>query len=181
MPAVKASVKRVVEEADTRAGRRFDYTIQLLVVLSLVSFSIETLPDLSTRVRTALRWFEVFTIAVFTVEYVLRVWVADRKLEFVRSFFGVVDLAAILPFYLALGLDLRSIRLLRLVRLLRVLKLARYNAAIRRLRLAAVIAKEEIFLFLGLAAALVYVAAVGVYYFEHEAQPEAFASVFHGM
>ena len=79
------TLKKVVEESDTRAGRSFDLTVQALVLLSLVSFSIETLPDLGARFRLALRWVEIFTVALFTVEYGLRVAVADRKLGPVDS------------------------------------------------------------------------------------------------
>ena len=88
-----------------------------LIVLSLVSFSLETLPDLTESQRTTLRWVEIVTVAAFTIEYALRLSVADRKLSFVFSFFGLIDLAAILPFYVATGLDLRSLRAVRLIRL----------------------------------------------------------------
>jgi len=90
-----------------------------------------------------------------------------------------VDLAAILPFYLGTGVDLRSIRTLRLLRLFRILKLARYSAAVRRFHRALAMAKEEIILFLTATAILLYLGAVGIYYFESEAQPERFGSVLH--
>lgn len=72
-------------------------------------------------------------------------------------------------------------RAFRLLRLFRILKLARYNAAIRRFHRALVIAKEEIILFLCITIILLWLSAVGIYYCEHEAQPEAFKSVFHGL
>jgi voltage-gated potassium channel len=109
------------------------------------------------------------------------VLVADRKLRFVFSFFGLVDLLAILPFYIATGVDLRSARALRMIRLVRVLKVARYSAAVARLGLAFRLAREELLLFLGASLIVVYVAAVGIYYFENPAQPDAYASVFHAM
>lgn len=90
-----------------------------------------------------------------------------------------MDLAAILPFYLGTGVDLRSIRTLRLLRLFRILKLARYSAAVRRFHRALAMAKEEIILFLTATAILLYLGAVGIYYFESEAQPERFGSVLH--
>ncbi len=92
----------------------------------------ETLPGLSAESRTLLSAAETGIVALFTIEYALRVFVADRKLAFVFSFFGIIDLVAILPFYLALGIDLRSIRVFRLLRLFRVFKLARYSDAIQR-------------------------------------------------
>jgi len=174
-------MKRVLERNDTTLGRAFDFTIQALIVFSLVTFAVETLPDLSEISRRALALAEVGTVAVFTVEYVLRIVVADRPLRFVFSFYGLIDLAAILPFYLATGLDLRSIRAVRLFRLVRMFKLARYSAAMRRFGEAFRIAREELVLFLGGSALLLYLAAVGIYYFEHTAQPEAFSSVFDAL
>ena len=115
------------------------------------------------------------------MEYVLRVVVADRKVAFIFSVHGLIDLAAILPFYIALGIDLRSIRAIRLLRFLRILKLVRYTRAIDRLRRAVGIAREELLVFLGGASLLIYLSAVGVYYFENEAQPEVFVSVFHSL
>jgi len=175
------TLKQVIENNETRLGRGFDLFIQFLIVVSLVTFSIETLPDLSRPTRDVLRYTEIVTVIIFTAEYLLRLYVADRKLSFIFSFFGLVDLFAILPFYVFTCVDLRSIRAVRLFRLFRILKVVRYSAAIRRFHRALLIAKEEIVLF-GLVAALVlYLSAVGIYYFENEAQPEAFSSVFHSL
>ena len=175
------NLKRIVERTDTAAGRAFDFSIQSLIVLSLVSFAFETLPGLTQDVDSALGTLEVIVVAVFTAEYLLRLAVADRRLRFVFSFFGLVDLAAILPFYLATGVDLRSIRVFRLLRLFRAFKLVRYSRAIQRLGRAFSIAREEFVLFFSVSLGLLYAAAVGMYYFEHGAQPEAFASVFHSL
>ena len=175
------TIRQIVEESDTWAGRAFDLTIQGLIVFSLITFSLETLPGLTEQQRQWLHWAEVATVAVFSAEYLLRAWVARPTRAYVLSFWGLVDLLAILPFYLSLGIDLRSLRTLRLLRLFRILKLARYNAALRRFHRALVIAREELVLFLGASSVLLYLAAVGIYYFEHEAQPEAFASVFHAL
>ena len=113
------------------------------------------------------------------MEYVLRVVGADRKGAFILSLHGLIDLAAILPFCIAFGIDLRSIRAIRLLRFLRILKLARYTKAIDHLRRAVGIAREELLVFLGGAGVFIYLSAVGVYYFENEEQPEVFVSVFH--
>jgi len=124
-------LRQIVEADDTVAGRVFDIVIQVLIVLSLISFSIETLPNLSNSQRHILRALEIFTVAAFTIEYVLRIAVAERKLKFIFSFYGVIDLLAILPFYIARGIDLRSIRMLRLMRLARVFKFLRYCSALQ--------------------------------------------------
>ena len=171
-------LRRIVERGDTPAGRRFDIFIQALIVLSLITFSIGTVPDLGAGTERALWSIEVFTVAVFTIEYLSRVLVARNRARFIFSFLGLVDLAAILPFYLALGVDLRSIRILRLLRLFRAIKLLRYSEAAQRFRHAFALAREELVLFFSVAGMLFYFSAVGIYYFENPAQPEKFRSIF---
>jgi voltage-gated potassium channel len=97
------------------------------------------------------------------------------------SFFGIVDLLAVLPFYISTGVDLRSVRAFRLLRLFRLLKLARYSAAVQRFHRAFLIAREELALFGATALIVLYLSSVGIYYFEREAQPEAFGTVFHAL
>jgi voltage-gated potassium channel len=152
-----------------------------LIVLSLVSFSVETLPDLSADSRQLLRNIEIFTVSVFTVEYLLRIIVANRKLKFIFSYYGLIDLAAILPFYVATGLDLRSIRVIRLFRLFRALKLLRYSEAPQLFHRAFLIAKDELILFMIAALMTLYLAAIGIYYFENPTQPEVFSSIFSSL
>ena len=175
------TLKRIIEESDTFAGKCFDLTIQGIILVSLVSFSIETLPKISEDSRRLLRLVEIVCVGVFTIEYIARIVVASSKLKFVFSFFGIVDLLAILPFYLSSGLDLRTLRAFRLLRLIRILKLARFSRAARRIHRAFWIAKEELILFLFVTLILLYLAGVGIYYFENPVQPEAFASVFHSL
>jgi voltage-gated potassium channel len=175
------TLKKIVEENDSRLGRIFDLVIQALIVVSLVTFSIETLPGLSDTTRRWLRYIEIVTVLIFTFEYLLRLLVASRKMGFVFSFFGIVDLLSILPFYLASGVDLRSIRAFRLLRLFRAFKLLRYSKAIRRFHRALRIAREELVLYGLVTLLLLYFSAVGIYYCENEAQPAAFSSVFDAM
>lgn len=172
-------LKDTVLNSESKRGRLFDICIQLLIVVSLVAFSIETLPDLPDSVKRVLQFIEVFTVLIFTVEYLLRVFLADRKRSYVFSFFGIIDLVSILPFYIAMGVDLRTIRAFRLLRLFRALKLVRYSQAIQRFHQALKIAKEELILYFIVTLMLVYFSAVGIYFFENEAQPEKFQSVFH--
>jgi voltage-gated potassium channel len=174
-----STLKQVIEQSDTPLGRAFDLFIQALIVLSLISFSIETLPSLSESLLLWLRAFEIFSVIVFTVEYLLRIYVSTPRHTYIFSFFGIVDIAAILPFYIGTGVDLRSIRAFRLLRLFRIFKLARYSAAVQRFHRALSIAKEEIVLFLSATVILLYLGAVGIYYFESDAQPEQFGAVFH--
>lgn len=176
------NLKRIVEDTGTTPGRAFDFCIQALIVISLVSFCLETLPDLGPRVRGWLYTVEVVTVVLFTAEYVLRICVADRKLGFIFSFYGLVDLLAILPFYMpGRSIDLRAVRILRLLRLARAFKLLRYTQAIERFRKAFVDIKEELVLFAITTVLILFLASVGIYYFENPAQPEAFKSIFHSM
>lgn len=174
-------LKQIVEHNDTPAGRAFDLAIQALIVLSLVTFSVETLPDLSPNAQWWLYAIEVVTVVIFTIEYLLRFILASEKRKFVFSFFGLIDLMAILPFYIATGVDLRSIRAFRFLRLFRAFKIVRYSKAIRRFHRAFIIAREELVLFSIITMMMMYFSAVGIYYFEHEAQPKQFASVFHSL
>ena len=104
---------------------------------------------------------------------------ARKPLNYICSFFGIVDLLAIAPFYLTTGLDLRSIRAFRLLRLFQILKLVRYSRAIQRIHLAFKRCREELILFACTSMILLYLSAVGIYYFENPAQPEVFSSVYH--
>lgn len=173
------NLKTIIEGNDTTAGRVFDLVIQLLIVVSVIAFSIETLPNLSDGTVQLLSLTEMVVVSIFTLEYVLRIYVADRKRDYFLSFYGIVDLIAIAPFYLSTGIDLRSLRILRMLRLFRLFKLVRYNSAMRRFTRAFSIAKEEIVIFGVVTIMLLYLSAVGIYYFENEAQPEQFKSVFH--
>ena len=114
---MRASIKRVVEINDNKLSRYFSFFIQFLIVTSVITFSIETIPDLKPQTRTVLLVIEWFCVIVFSIEYLLRIYVADSKPRFIFSFFGLIDLLAILPFYLSFGVDLRSLRALRLLRL----------------------------------------------------------------
>ena len=175
------SLKSIIEDRNTKAGYFFDIFIQSLIILSLISFSVETLPNLSPGFREVLSFVELITVVIFTLEYLLRIFVADSKLKYIFSFYGIIDLLAILPFYFMHGVDLRSVRIFRLIRLIRTFKLFRYNSAIKRLRSAVISIKSELILFLVVTLFLLYLSAVGIYYFEKDAQPEAFASVFHSL
>lgn len=178
---MKKRIKNIVEINNNKASRYFGFFIQGLILLSVITFSIETIPNLRPSTRVLLRVIEWFSVIVFTAEYVLRIYVADSKPRFIFSFFGIIDLLAILPFYLSFGVDLRSLRALRFLRLFRILKLVRYNRAMNHFTRAIKSAKEEIFLFLFITLILIYFSAVGIYYFENKAQPEHFSSIFDSL
>ncbi len=177
----KEKLRIIVEEYETKMGRLFDLSIQFLIVLSLISFSIETLPNLSIEFQKTLRYLETGSVIIFTVEYLLRLFVAKKKLKFIFSIYGLIDLLAILPFYLALGVDLRSIRIFRMFRLFRIFKMIRFTKAITHLYKAFKSIKEELILFMVLSSFLLFLSSVGIYYFENQSQPDVFKSVFHSL
>ena len=178
---MKQNIKSIVEFNDNKLSKGFAFFIQFLIVLSVITFSIETLPNLSPQTKLILNSIEVFCVIVFTLEYLARIYVADNKPKFIFSFFGIIDFLAILPFYLSFGVDLRSLRVLRMFRLFRLLKLVRYNKAMRHFTKAMLLAKEQIILFMGVTLVLIYFAAIGIYHFENEAQPEHFSSIFDSL
>lgn len=165
--------------------KHIDKIMYAFVALSLITFPIDTFPGLSENTSNALYVSEIAIVAFFTLEYFLRLRWAKRKRDYAFSLMGVVDLLAILPFYVSLvmvgGVDARILRAVRLVRLVRIFKIVRYVDAIDRLRKAVHIAREEITVFLGMAFFLIYISAAGIWYFESDVQPENIGSVFDGL
>lgn len=171
-------LKQIIESNATWQGRLFDKTLTVLILVSVLTFSAETVPNLSPLLTRILAVTEWAIVIFFTFEYLARIYVADKPTAYMRSFWGIIDLLAILPSYLSAGVGLAS---LRSIRLLRLFKLARYSQAVRRLHRAILIAKEESILFFVMTVLTLYLSAVGIYYFEHQAQPEVFSSVFHSL
>jgi phosphoserine phosphatase RsbU/P len=128
LPAAKrvtTGVRGFAESLVERHGRyasAFENLILALIVFSVVSLGVEAIPGLPVWVMRALRIAEIFVVAVFTFEYLLRIVAARNKFAYILSYPGLVDLLAIAPFYLV-GFDARWLRALRLLRLVRVLKL----------------------------------------------------------
>lgn len=178
---MKMWLKEIVEREETTAGKIFNLFIMSLIILSVLSMSVETLPDLDQNWLRVLIIFEVVVVIIFSIEYLLRIYVADSKFNYIFSFYGVIDLLAIVPFYVTAGIDLRSIRIFRLLRVFRILKFSRYSMAATRLLNVFKLIKAELVIFLLLTVCLIYIAAVGIYYFENPVQPELFTSVFHSM
>ena len=171
----------MVHDHKSSLGRTFDFAVQALVLISVISFTFETLPNLNPEQKSILHLIELVTVGIFTLEYLLRLYVEEKKISFVFSFFGLVDFFAILPFYLSMGVDLRSLRAVRMIRLVRLFKLMRYSEALKIYVLAFYEIREELVVFLVMTMFLLYFSAVGIYYFEHPVQPEKFQSIFHSL
>ena len=179
----RSRLAAVVVRRDTKAGLAFDYAVQFLVLTALAVFSIGTLPDLDPADRRWLEMAEMVILAVFTFEYVLRIWVSENRWGYVFSFFGIVDLVAILPvFWFAKGTtDLVFVRSFRLLRLLLIIKAVQSTEAVSRLKQAWEQIRDELMLYGAASVIVLFTAAAGIHHFEHKAQPEAFKSVFHSL
>lgn len=177
----KTAVSAALQGDHPKLGRSIVFIIFGLIIFSVISVGVETLPGLPNWLVRGLEIADLFVVAVFSVEFVLRILTAPQKLRYIFSFWGFVDLIAILPFYLSLGLDLRSLRALRILRMFRLLKLVRYSNAADRIGASFRMVREELVVF-GLTSFLtLYFCAIGIYYFEHEVQPDKFSSVFDSM
>ena len=167
----------------------FDIFIMVLILLNVVAVILETVKTLSSQFGTFFSIFETFSVAVFTIEYVLRLWMCTVDKRFENHLLGrirfaltpliLVDLMAILPFYLPMifPFDLRFIRILRLFRFFRLLKMARYSESLKTLGNVMKAKKEELIITLFVVIILLVFASSLMYFFEHEAQPQGFSSI----
>ncbi len=160
---------------------RWELAVKALIVINMIAFTIETMRNLPPLARQILWIIEVASVTIFTAEYLSRLALSRPRHRYAFSFFGIIDLLAILPFYLGLVVDMRSLRALRLLRLFWLLKLLRYSEAAQRFQRAFEIAREEIVVFAATGGVHLYLAAVGIHYFEGEAQPDRFGTVFDSL
>ncbi len=177
------------DPADSWIETFVDYFLIGLIILNVLAVILETVEGFAAPYKTALYLFDLFSVTVFTVEYVLRLWSCTANHEFQQPIRGriryalqpliIVDLVAIMPFYLPLvfPLDLRILRVLRLLRLLRVFKLGRYSQAMNSVGRVLRSRKEEILVTFYVGFILLILAAGLLYVVEHEAQPGKFANI----
>ena len=173
----KNNLKEIIEGTDTLSGKIFDWFTQSVIIISIVAGSLETVDSLTGFQIECLKIIETVSIVIFTVELLLRIAVYDRGIRYLFTFYGIVDILAIAPYYLSFVIDLRSLRVLRLFRIFRLLKMTRYNRAVLRFMDAFSRAKEELILFGCASIVFIFLVANGIYFFEGEVQPEAFGSI----
>ena len=181
MPLSILSSFRKLFDTSTKLGHRIELFIQILIIISIINFTVQTLPNINPTYQKVSNSIEVVSVFFFSLEYFLRLLSSKKPFKFIFSFFGIVDLLAILPFYLTLGTDLKSLRAVRLFRLLRLLKFLRYGDTLKNLKQSFDNVKKELTLFSAATLLLIYFSSVGIYFFENEAQPDAFSSVFSAM
>ncbi|MGF1477221.1 MAG: cyclic nucleotide-gated ion channel [Geminicoccaceae bacterium] len=169
-----------------------DLILMALIAVSVTSSILETVEPLAAAYGAWFAAIEITATLAFTLEYVARVWVAieDRAGRYKRPFMGrlrymvtplaVIDLLAILPFYLGFFLD-GNLTFLRVFRLLRLLKITRYSPALALFEVVLFNERRALFSALSVMVLLLILISSGVYLAEHQAQPQAFASVPHAM
>ena len=126
----RETVYRIIFEADTRLGKFFDIVLILAILSSVTVVMLDSVPEIAERYHGALRLAEWFFTGVFTIEYTARIWCVASRKKYALSFFGIIDLLAVIPTYLSLlipGIEvLADVRILRVVRVFRILKLVQY-------------------------------------------------------
>lgn len=172
-------IYEVVFEAETRSGKLFDIALIVMILLSVAAVILESVRSVREIFGVELYAAEwVFTI-LFTIEYILRVIAVKRPIRYIFSFYGIVDLLAILPTYLSLLLPgtqyLLAIRILRLLRIFRILKLSSYISESRVILSALQNSKKKILVFL--VAILTIVTVVGSLMYVVEGEEHGFADI----
>lgn len=158
----------------------FEKFIYYTIILNLAAMVIESEPSVNDDIRYYLNFFEIFSIIIFSIEYLIRTFESIKyKLKYNISFFGIIDLFAILPFYFqsALGIDGRFIRVFRLFRVSRILKLGRFSKSFDLLSKGISNVKNELYLTFFIAFVMLFFSAAGIYYLENPVQPENFTSI----
>jgi len=190
----KAWVFKVIQPDSTgnAVSKAFDIGISFLVMLSVICVFAVTF-ELSPFWLARCRNFEAFASVVFTVEYLLRLWTADllypgeprwrATLRYMRSGMAIVDLLAVLPFYLPMFFsgNLLAIRIFRLLRLLRIFKLNRYFESLSAIGLVIKSRSRELIGSMFFVLLMLVMSSLIIYAAEHEAQPEAFKNAFSGL
>ncbi|MDA1312999.1 MAG: ion transporter [Acidobacteria bacterium] len=163
-------VHAIIFEADTPGGKFFDVALLWAILLSVVTVMLESVSSIKAQYGDLLRGLEWFFTALFTVEYVLRIFCVERPARYMRSFFGLVDLVSIIPTYLSFFVagsqSLIVIRALRLLRVFRVLKLAHYLGEAQVLMAALRASRPKITVFLGAVLTIVIIVGSAMYFIE---------------
>ncbi len=163
----------VIFEADTPAGKTFDVLLLILILVSIAATALESVKSIAAQWGPLLRGVEWFVTLLFTAEYLFRLLSVRKPLRYATSFFGIVDLLAVIPTYLSLLItgsqSLIVIRGLRLLRVFRVLKLAEFVGEAQLLLRAMRASSRKIIVFLAAVSTLVMIVGAIMYLVEGEA------------
>ncbi len=188
---IKNSIYNLIRDDDDNntASNIFDGIIISLIIINVIMVIADTfkLPD---YIKSISYCIEIVSVVIFTIEYIIRVWTSDlmfselspikSRLKYIFSFMAIVDLLAILPFYVPflIPVDLRVLRMLRIVRLLRVFKVNRYTHALSAIGRVFKRKKSQLLSSVFVVIILMIIAAVLMYNVENAAQPEVFSNAF---
>jgi voltage-gated potassium channel len=169
----KQSVYEVIFEHDTLASKTFDVALLVVVLASVSAVLLESVADIREQYQEALTIAELIFTGLFTIEYLARLFCVPNKFRYATSFFGIIDLLAVLPTYINLFFPgahyLMAIRILRMLRIVRIFKLAEYMSASDTLQRALEASREKITIFVGVVATSVVVIGAIMYLVEGEA------------
>lgn len=145
-------IHEVIFEADTPAGKAFDVTLLVMIVLSIIAVMLESISQVQAKYGTLLTRIEWILTILFTLEYFARIYAVRKPWKYIFSFYGIVDLLSIVPTYLSLittgTQTFATVRSLRLMRVFRILKMGRFLKEASTLKDALVAARHKIFVFL---------------------------------
>jgi voltage-gated potassium channel len=171
----------------TRAARRLSWALAALIVLNVAAVVLATEPTIHDRAPGLFEAFEVVSVVIFSLEYLIRLRSAPENPRFAGRFgrlrwllspMALCDLLAVLPaFVAATTLDLRSLRIVRLVRIVRIARLGRYSAAVQTLVNVLRAKAADLLSLLLLLLILLVLSSTLMFHCEHEAQPETFSSI----
>jgi voltage-gated potassium channel len=166
----RARMFDVIFGTDTPAGRRFDLALVAIILLSILTVVLDSVPAIGRRYATQMSVLEwTFTI-FFTLEYIARLVCVQRPVRYARSFYGVIDLVSVLPTWISLLVPgsqvFLDVRILRLLRIFRILKLTRYVDEYTRLGEALVASKRKIMVFLSVVLMLILILGTVMYVVE---------------
>ena len=191
---IKQRIFEIIQAAkpDDRVSRIFDISLMALILLNVCLVIADTF-TLTDEIKAVLSYIEFFSVIVFTAEYILRLWTADllfpeekkfrARMKYGFSFLAVIDLLAIVPFYLPfiIPIDLRVLRMLRIIRLFRIFKFTRYTDALTKILKVFKDKKHELLSSIFVVLLLMIIAAVLMYNIENTAQPDVFNNAFDSL
>ena len=167
---LKEKLYHIIFESDTPSGKGFDVALLIAILLSILVVTLESVEWIMEKYSTAIKTAEWFFTIIFTIEYALRVYCAPRRWRYIKSFYGLIDLASILPTYLSLFVAgtqyAMVIRSLRLLRVFRVLKLTHFLGEAEVLRKAMRESAAKIIVFIGVVVTLVFIVGSLMYLIE---------------
>jgi voltage-gated potassium channel len=169
----RAKAHEIIFEADTPAGKAFDIALIVTILFSVVAVMLESVAPVRARYGSVLRVTEWVITVVFTIEYILRLLCVGQPARYARSFFGIIDLLAILPTYISFFIPgaqaLAVVRVLRILRVFRVLKLVQYVKEASVLRQALINSGRKILVFVFVVFTIVIIVGAMMYLVEGEA------------